>query len=382
MKKTLLLSEIFPPLKGGSGRWFWEVYSRLDTKRVVIAAGDNDSAAEFDDNNRLNCHRLPLSSWSWGLKSLTGLAFYWRVFKAVLKLIKQENIESIHCGRCLPEGFIGFLINKYKGIPYICYIHGEDVETAATSRELSWIVRKALSNADKLICNSQNTANIVLNQWGTEPGKTFIVNPGVDTHVFVPAQASLSTRKQLGWGSRKIILTVGRLQERKGHDMLIQALPEIIKVQPDVLYAIIGDGEKKGDLQQLVENLHLQEHVIFMSELTDQQMIQCYQQCDVFVLPNRSVGRDIEGFGMVLVEAQSCEKPVIAGDSGGTAETMLLNETGFIVDCTSPTHLPEKINLILKDPELAKKMGQKGREHVIETLDWENLTQQAVRLFP
>jgi phosphatidylinositol alpha-1,6-mannosyltransferase len=101
----------------------------------------------------------------------------------------------------------------------------------------------------------------------------------------------------------------------------------------------------------------------------------------VFVLPNRSVGRDIEGFGMVLVEAQACAKPVIAGDSGGTAETMLVNETGFIVDCTTPEILAQKLSALLADNELAVQMGQKGRTHVVETLDWENLTKQASRLF-
>jgi phosphatidylinositol alpha-1,6-mannosyltransferase len=376
MKKTLLLSEIFPPLKGGSGRWFWEVYTRLPKEEVVIAAGETEHTAEFDKNNPLNCYRLPLSSWSWGLKSLTGLTFYWRVFRAVLKLVKQEQIQVIHCGRCLPEGFIGFLLNKYKGIPYICYIHGEDVETAATSRELSWIVNKALTHAEKLICNSQNTANILLNSWHTDPQKTFVVNPGVDANVFVPAEQSQAIKQTLGWSDRPIILTVGRLQERKGHDVLIKALPNIIKQQPNVLYAIIGDGAQKESLVALVNQYKLQEHVLFMEELSDQQMIQCYQQCDVFVLPNRTVGRDIEGFGMVLVEAQSCAKPVIAGDSGGTAETMLLNETGFIVDCTTPAPLSEKISTLLNNKSLALEMGQKGREHVVNTLDWKNLTDQ------
>lgn len=384
MKKTLLLSEIFPPLKGGSGRWFWEVYTRLPKEKVVIAAGETEvsaSATEFDKTNPLNCYRLPLSSWSWGLKSLIGLKYYYRVFRAVLKLLKQEQIEVIHCGRCLPEGFIGFLVNKIKGVPYICYIHGEDVETAATSRELSWIVNKALSHADKLICNSQNTANILLDKWQTNPQRTFVVNPGVDTNIFQPAPTDDAVKAQLNWDQQPVILTVGRLQERKGHDVLIQALPAIMQQHPDVLYAIIGDGEKKESLQELVKSLGLQNNVMFMAELSDQQMIQCYQQCDVFVLPNRSVGRDIEGFGMVLVEAQACAKPVIAGDSGGTAETMLVDQTGFIVDCTSPALLAQKVSELLADPKRSQNMGQQGRTHVVKTLDWENLTKQASSLF-
>jgi phosphatidylinositol alpha-1,6-mannosyltransferase len=376
MRKTLLLSEIFPPLKGGSGRWFWEIYTRLPNDKVVIAAGETDAADDFDQQHDLNCYRLPLSSCSWGMKSLTGLRFYWRVLTQVLSLVKKERIEVIHCGRCLPEGFIGFLVSKLKGIPYICYIHGEDVETAATSRELSWIVKKALGGASKLIANSQNTANILLNTWHTDPAKTFVVNPGVDSQQFVPAPENDDIKQSLGWNDRKVILTVGRLQERKGHDMLIRALPAIIARHPDVLYAIIGNGDQKAKLQALVEQLQLHGHVMFMTELSDEQMIHCYQQCDVFVLPNRTVGRDIEGFGMVLVEAQACGKPVIAGDSGGTAETMLLGETGFIVDCTHPEQLANRVNKLLGDSVTRQKMGQAGRLHVQQTLDWAVLSEK------
>ncbi|MEI8648924.1 glycosyltransferase [Paraglaciecola sp. Hal342] len=179
----------------------------------------------------------------------------------------------------------------------------------------------------------------------------------------------------MGWENQKVILTVGRLQERKGHDKLIEALPHIIERVPNALYAIIGDGERKAALHTLVQKLNLEAHVLFMSELDDEQMIQCYQQCDVFVLPNRTVGSDIEGFGMVLVEAQACERPVIAGDSGGTSETMLLGETGYIVDCTEPQALVGKICDLLENDTLRESMGKAGRKHVQQTLDWPVLSQ-------
>tara|TARA_R110001606_G_scaffold316538_2_gene463313 strand:+ start:1094 stop:2248 length:1155 start_codon:yes stop_codon:yes gene_type:complete len=370
MKKTLLLSEIFPPVKGGSGRWFWEIYTRIAPTKVVIAAGQDANSDKIDRTSPLKTYRLPLSSWSWGLKSLTGLKYYFRALRATLDVVKKEDIEVIHCGRCLPEGFVAFLISKFKGIPYICYVHGEDVETAATSRELSWIVNKALSGATRLIANSQNTADILLNTWCTDPAKTLVFNPGVDASQFVPAAQSNEIKSTLGWEGKRVILTVGRLQERKGHDKLIEALPQIIQHFPNTLYAIIGNGDRKAPLEALVIKLKLEENVMFMSELDDQKMIQCYQQCDVFVLPNRSVGRDIEGFGMVLVEAQACARPVIAGDSGGTAETMIINETGYIVDCTLTAPLAEKICLLLENEHLRDRMGAAGRKHVRQTLDW------------
>jgi phosphatidyl-myo-inositol dimannoside synthase len=381
MRKTLLLSEIFPPVKGGSGRWFWEVYTRLPLEKVIVAAGQTESALQFDITSPLKTYRLPLSSFSWGLKSKSGLLYYWRVYRKVRRLIKHEKIEVLHCGRCLPEGFIGFLIKKLHGIPYICYIHGEDVETAATSRELSWIVNKVLKGADNLICNSQNSAQILLDKWHTDPLKTCVVNPGVDAQKFNPAVIDENVKAALNWQQRKVILTVGRLQERKGHDVLIQALPALIKHFPDLLYAIIGDGEQKTFLQSLVIKLNLQNHVRFMDEISDQQMIQCYQQCDIFVLPNRTVGNDIEGFGIVLVEAQACGKPVIAGDSGGTSETMLVNESGYIVDCRTPIELIKKIQFLLSSPQKGIEMGMLGRAHIENALDWHKLTSLISKYF-
>jgi len=381
MNKSLLISEIFPPKNGGSGRWFWELYTRLPNNEYVIAVGKAEGDKALDKTHDLNIHRLELSSPSWGIKSLTGLKFYWRVFNKIRALIKQEKISTIHCGRCLPEGFIGYLFYKMFNIPYICYIHGEDVEAASTSRELSWIVHKILANASKLICNSQNTAQLILVKWQICSEKTVILNPGCDTERFIPAERNNAIIKSLGWSNRRVILTVGRLQKRKGQDMLIKALPEIKKTIPNILYAIIGDGEEKIELEQLARELDIQDNVLFMSEISDDKMIKAYQQCDVFALPNRTVGQDIEGFGMVLVEAQACGKPVVAGDSGGTAETMIIDSTGFIIDCTQPFFIASTISKLLENNELQATMGAAGRLHVEKTLDWKVHAKQALKIF-
>ena len=381
MNKTLLISEIFPPIHGGSGRWFWELYSRLPRDEYLIIAGSNANTAEFDTTHDLNIKRINLSSESWGIKSVTGISFYWRTFWQLKKQIKENKITQIHCGRCLPEGVMGWLLSLFTGIPFICYVHGEDVETASTSRELTWLVKKVLNSATKLISNSKNTANILINNWQAQQEKVVVLNPGCDTTKFVPAAKDLNVRKELGWEDRTVILTVGRLQQRKGHDMMIKALPKIKDIHPDVLYAIVGNGEEKPALQTLVTELNLEDNVMFHAEITDQEMIQCYQQCDLFILPNRTVGNDIEGFGMVLVEAQSCSKPVIAGDSGGTAETMLIGDSGYVLDCTNTEVMSNAISDLLTDKPLIKSMGEMGREHVVNTLDWQAHKEKASQLF-
>jgi len=379
--KAMLISEIFPPKHGGSGRWFWEVYSRLPRDEYILAVGCHPGFEKFDQSQDLNIERIDLSSTDWGVRSIVGLKFYYNTFMQLRKLIKTHKIDQLHCGRCLPEGVMALLLNKIYGFPFKSFIHGEDVETAAQSRELSWIIRRVFSNADTLICNSQNTANLILNKWHTPAEKVIVLNPGVDADRFIPAERDQSIRDKLNWQDRPVILTVGRLQERKGQDILIQALPQIKKHIPDILYAVVGGGEEKPKLENLVKKLSLEVNVQFFDEISDEDMVRCYQQCDLFALPNRTVGNDIEGFGMVLVEAQACAKPVIAGNSGGTAETMLIGETGFIVDCTHPKPLADKIIELLASPDKLVTMGKAARAHVSAALDWSTLARKAESIF-
>ncbi|MCU4675553.1 glycosyltransferase family 4 protein [Catenovulum sp. 2E275] len=383
-KKILLISEIFPPINGGSGRWFWELYSRLPANEFCVLAGESVHADEFDKTHHMQVHRFNMSikQWAdWGILNWTGIKFYWRLIRKILHLVESENIGAIHCGRCIPEGVAAYIVAKLKGIPYLCFVHGEDVTNAARSREFTWMVNKALKSSSKLICNSQNSKNVLMKDWGCPESQIEVLNPGVDTNKFIPAEYNREIRNKFNWQDRPVILTVSRLEERKGHDMLIRALDIVKAHHPDVLYAIIGGGDRRTYLEDLVESLKLSDHVMFMSELSDEQMIECYQQCDIFALPNRTIGLNIEGFGMVLVEAQSCAKPVIGGNSGGTPETMIIGETGFVIDCTEPTKLATKLVELLNNRMNLPSIGQKGREHVVNTLDWQAHAQKAQVIF-
>lgn len=378
---TMLLSEIFPPATGGSGRWFWEVYRRLPRDRFFLAVGEHPEQETFDATHDLRVERLPLASPRWDLRSVAALGFYLRTVRRLRRLARANDVTHLHCGRVLPEGWLAWLLKTWTGRSYSCYVHGEDVETAATSRELSWMVRRVLGGADRLICNSHNSARLLRENWGVPDGKIVVLHPGVDATRFVPAERSPEVRRELGWGDRPVLMTVGRLQQRKGHDMLIRALPAIRAVHPDVLYVIVGTGEERESLERLAADLGVTDHVSFLGGTDDETMIRCYQQCDLFVLPNRAVGRDIEGFGIVLLEAQACGRPVIAGDSGGTAETMEPGVTGFVVDCTRPEPLEETIVRLLVDPETRDRMGRAGRERIESRFDWMQLAGAAGELF-
>jgi phosphatidyl-myo-inositol dimannoside synthase len=379
--KTLLLSEIFPPGTGGSGRWLWEVYSRLPRERFVIVAGQHDGAAAFDATHDLDVRRLPLTMDDWGIRSWQSLRSYWGLFRKLRRIVRQENITAIHCGRCLPEGWLAHLFKKFLNIPYVCYIHGEDVTSATTSRELSWMARGILAQSDTLIANCENTARLLTGSWQVPENQVQVLHPGVDTTRFVPASRDEAARKRLGWNNRTVVLTVGRLQKRKGHDMMIRALPAIREAVPDVLFSILGNGAEREQLEQLARDEHVENHVQFLGEISDEDMIRGYQQCDLFALPNRQVGQDIEGFGMVLLEAQSCGQPVLAGASGGTRETMIPGETGIVTPCENPDLVADAVTRLLLAPQELQKMGEAARSWAVNNFDWTSLTKKFVQLF-
>ena len=379
--KTLLVTEIFPPQTGGSGRWFWEMYRRLPSDQFSIAAGHHEDQSHSDPDVNQPIYRLPLTLKEWGLLGKGGFSGYLRAVLQIQKLIRKNQIRQIHCGRCLPEGLMALFCKLGLGVPYIAFVHGEDVSTARASRELSWLIKRVLCHSQYLIANSHHTSRILKEVWSVPESRVVVLYPGVDTHAFCPAPMDPLTRSRLGWSNRRVILTVGRLQARKGHDHLIQSLRSIIERVPDVLYSIIGQGEERSRLEKLVVAEDLGSYVQFRNQISDQELVQCYQQCDLFVLPNRQVNDDLEGFGMVLLEAQACGKAVIAGSSGGTSETMQTPETGLIVDCDHSGELAMSITDLLLDEDRRHRMGDLARTWVVQRFDWEALTKQAYELF-
>ena len=380
MKKTLLLTENFPPKEGGSGRWFWELYSRLPNDKVLIVANDTPEGREFDKTHELDIVRIELESTEWGLASTKGLGFYWETIRKVLKLVKEHGIEEVHCGRVIPEGVIARALKLLAGARYNCFVHGEDVETAATSREHSLLVKNVCKNASMLICNSENTANIVRKLGFDSGSKCEILHPGVDTSRFEVAAPDTSFRQKMGWSGKRVLLTVGRLQRRKGQDFLIKSMPALLNEFPDLFYAVVGRGECYDELISLVDQHELHDNVCVYPDMDDEALIKCYQQCDIFILPNRTIDNDIEGFGMVLVEAQVCGKPVIAGDSGGTRETMNIGKTGHIIDCSSTENLLNGLSPILRNREIVD--GEVDiADYAKNRFNWDQHVAKAKRLF-
>jgi phosphatidylinositol alpha-1,6-mannosyltransferase len=378
MKNTLLLTEIFPPFQGGSGNWFYEMYSRLDSNVVVITQ-KVDGKPEVEKVGNLKIYRVdfsPKSLRDMGIFSIYGIRYYLRLLRLVRRICKNEKIEVIHCGRVLPEGLLAMFLKFVFGYKYLVYIHGEDIEGALLSKEYRLLVGQVLRSSKKIICNSENSKKLLAKWGGGHLSKSNLLYPGIDTNKYKPNSPSESPYRE-----KSLIITISRLQKRKGHDYLLDAMPLIKKEISNIHYLIIGVGEEKELILGRIKANNLNSCVELLDNISDKQIVNYYNYANLFVLPNRRVGNDIEGLGIVLLEAQSCGVPVLAGDSGGTVETIDINKSGIVTDCTVPQLIANEIIKLLKQPGKLELMGIAARKHITDNFTWDSQIKKANRIF-
>ena len=226
---SLLLTEIFPPRLGGSGRWLAEVYSRFEKDVIVVADADIKYPDLFVEPRYVR--RLPYRFTETGGFSPVGCRNYLRLLKEVRRLGMAQNISSVQTARVVPEGWIAWLWRRVGGPPYQCFAHGEEINLAGakqggvmSSRQHRLMAKLVLAGAERIVANSENTAAMLTDQWRVNDQKIRVVTPGVDASYFVPAERCCQSRKQLEWNGSPVLLSVGRLQKRKGHDRVIEAL--------------------------------------------------------------------------------------------------------------------------------------------------------------
>jgi phosphatidylinositol alpha-1,6-mannosyltransferase len=376
MSPIIVLSQIFPPVIGGSGRWLWEIYSRFPKGMARVVTRECDDGAAYDQAHALPVERIPFDYAGWGLTDRGAARRYWAQLWWLRRVMKQHGSREIHTARPLPEGWVAYLGSKMFGWSYTCFVHGEEVCYARGSRELSAMTRRVLNGAQRLVANSESTKQLLIEDWNMDARAVNVLHPGVDTQAYRPADSELA-RSELGWDGRTVLLTVGRLQRRKGQDTVIRALPRIREHVPDVLYSIVGDGEERDTLERLCDELGVREAVEFRGAPSDDDLLQCYQSCDLFVLANRRDGYDIEGFGIVLLEAQACAKPVVAGLSGGPRETMNAPHTGRTIDATQAENVADVVVEMLASKEELYRVGANARDWTVEQFDWSVQGQRA-----
>ncbi|WP_165700479.1 glycosyltransferase family 4 protein [Alienimonas californiensis] len=379
---VLLITAVYPPRHGGSGRWFEDLYARLGS--TVVAAGPSDDPvadAVHDVASPIAVERVFFPPPGTGLIRPSSALDYMRCYRDLRRIVCRDRVAAVHAGCVLPEGLLGAALAARFRLPLTVYVHGEEVRGAALGRELNALARLTFRRASRIVANTQNTASLLDKYWELQSEKVCVLHPGVDASRFVPAPRNPASRAALGWGDRPVVLTVGRLQARKGQDVLIRAMPAIRQSVPDVLYAVVGAGDYEATLRSLAEECGVADAVLFHGAVAEDTMLAAHQQCDLFALPNRDVESNTEGFGIVLLEAAACRKPTVCGTAGGTGEAIEDGATGVRMDCEDPSAVASEIVSLLTNPGRSNAMGYAGRKRVERRFDWPTRVEVARSLF-
>lgn len=372
MRKSLLITSDFPPTGGGISNYYYNLFKHLLPDKVVVIAPYVENCSKFDSMQSFKIFRFKIFLGKSTLKRvLKTFQFIFYILK-ILKIIKKEKIEVIHCGQYLSVGTIGIIFYKLFGIPYIVYAHGGELRAIRKYKIFRKIILYILNNANKIIVNSNFTKNEYINL-GAKEEKFYIITPAVDVEKFKPDKKSEKIIKRYNLEGKKVLLTVCRLVERKGIDITLLALKDVIEKIADITYLIVGKGPAKSKLEKKVTDLHLDKKVIFCGFVEDDELLEYYNTCDIFVMPSREDEKDfepVEGFGIVYLEANACRKPVIGGRSGGVPEAVIDGVTGLLVDPLSKEEIKNAILKLLQDEEYAKQLGWQGRKRVEDNFNW------------
>lgn len=377
MPRYLVITELFLPTKGGTAVWFSEVYPRLGGKEIHIVTADVPGARDVDEGHCNTVHRVKLERVPWLRPE--SLAMYLRLFATSLRLTRSHRFDCVHAGRALPEGLVAWAVARLAGIPCVIYAHGEELTTWGQGAKYK-VMRYALGHADRIIANSDYTRDVLVGM-GIDARRIVIINPGVDVERFRPGLPHADLRGGLGLRENQpLILSVGRLQKRKGFDHLLAAMRTLVDHGHDAHYALIGIGEQMEELKAQARALELTSRTHFLGHVSPDDLPRWYNACTVFAMPNREIDGDTEGFGMVFLEAGSCGKPCIAGRAGGTGSAVDDNVTGLRVDGTSVSEITSALSRLLSDRALARAMGEAAHARAMQRHSWQRVAEQTLAL--
>jgi phosphatidylinositol alpha-1,6-mannosyltransferase len=295
-----------------------------------------------------------------------------RVARNLSRVIKESNIQVAAFGAAAPLGLLSASMKKAGVRKTVALTHGHEVWWAKVF-PFNWALRKIGTSVDSLTYLGEFTQQAISKSLSKAAAQKMVkIAPGIDVDHFSP-QNSAQLRKELKIDEKRVIVSVGRLVHRKGQDHLIQAMPEILKRVPDAHILMVGQGPYLSHLKKLVQELNLVDHVSFIGRIQYAQLPQYICAGDIFAMPSRSrfFGLEVEGLGIVYLEASACGLPVIAGSSGGAPDAVLAGVTGMVVDGENNQEIAAGAIKLLQDLPASKAMGLAGREWIIENWRWE-----------
>jgi phosphatidylinositol alpha-1,6-mannosyltransferase len=360
MTRTLVVTNDFPPRQGGIQTFVAALLARRPPGSVVVLASDASGSAEYDKALPYPVVRRPAGM----LLPTRGTA------RAAVDLVRRYGCDSVSFGAAAPLGLLAPALRDAGVRQLVGITHGHETGWVALpgSRQL---MQRIASGLDVVTYISDYTRDRLAPALS---GRTRLaqLSPGVDVERFTPDADGSSVRRHYGLGTAPVVVCVSRLVARKGQDVLVAAWPRVLARHPSARLLLVGGGPAERSLRRAVAAGGVADSVVFTGPVDPAELPTHYAAGDVFAMPcrTRRAGLDVEGLGMVFLEAAACGRPVVAGTSGGAPEAVREGVTGHVVDPRSPTAVADTIAGLLADPDRARALGAAGRAWVEERWSW------------
>ncbi|GHF62239.1 glycosyltransferase family 4 protein [Streptomyces thermodiastaticus] len=385
MHKTLIVTNDFPPRPGGIQAFLHNMALRLDPGRLVVYASTwkrgregAEATAAFDAEQPFTVVR----------DRTTMLLPTPDATRRATELLREHGCTSVWFGAAAPLGLMAPALRRAGAERLVATTHGHEAGWAQLPVARG-LLRRIGQSTDTLTYLGEYTRSRIAGALTEQAAARMVqLPPGVDEKIFHPDAGGDEVRARLGLTDRPVVVCVSRLVRRKGQDTLIRAMPRILAAEPDTVLLIVGGGPYERDLRRLARETGVDASVRFTGSVPWEELPAHYGAGDVFAMPcrTRRGGLDVEGLGIVYLEASATGLPVVAGDSGGAPDAVLDGETGWVVRGGSPEEAADRIVALLRDPALRRRMGERGRRWVEEKWRWdllaerlEDLLQPAVR---
>ncbi|MGE2736921.1 glycosyltransferase family 4 protein [Mycolicibacterium vaccae] len=377
MTRVLLVTNDYPPRTGGIQNYLEALVGELVASgehNLTVYAPKWKGAPEYDAAAAASGYEIVRHRTTLMLPE-PAVALRMR------QLIQTRRIDTVWFGAAAPLALLSPLARAAGARRVIASTHGHEV---------GWSMLPVARNALRRIGNDTDVVTYISAYTRRRFASAFgphaaleHVPPGVDAQRFVPDEvARARLRARYGLGQRPVVVCVSRLVPRKGQDMLIRAFPAIRQRIPDAALVIVGGGPHRDSLHRLAHSFGVTEDVVFTDGIPADELPAHHAMADVFAMPcrTRGGGLDVEGLGIVYLEASSSGVPVVAGRSGGAPETVLDGKTGTVVDGWDVGAIAAAVGDLLAEPRRAAAMGAAGRQWVLDNWQWHRQAQKLARL--
>jgi phosphatidyl-myo-inositol dimannoside synthase len=362
--KVLIVSNDFPPRRGGIQSFVHALASRMPPGSVVVYAPRWEGASEFDARQPFPVIRHPTSL----MLPVPSVA------RRAARILVEHGCDTVVFGAAAPLGLLAPSLRRAGAGRIIAITHGHEAGWAALPGARS-LLRRIGDETDVVTYLGEYFRVRLARALSAQAAARMVrLAPGVDNGSFRPGAGGGAVRERLGLGKRPVVVCVSRMVRRKGQDTLIRAWPQVLATARDgPALLLVGDGPYRARLGLLAQRAGVADSVVFTGPVPAADLPAYYGAGDVFAMPcrTRRGGLDVEGLGIVYLEASASGLPVVGGDSGGAPDAILPGETGYVVPGRDVAAVADRITGLLADPAGARAMGEKGAAWVDREWRWE-----------